>query len=257
MNVIIIKTIVKMNSTEFLKIINTYRKQAPFIESRIEFTRSQANNIPLEIFQKDLKYFYSELVKAKAGEQNIFRGKFEKLNIQDFNGFGYLENLQCILKITYKEFEEFEKIIDNLIPEQGTGTPAPKPVLRSFESTMSVKQLKKLFAKLKSSDIKFIHSETSFEQFAAILRAEATETIEPVKWLKYKPQLFYLLNGLIVKNNLVEPNSLYKTIEICFTDKQGNPFKNLKQSYNTFKNVTDNCRHSEILTEIIVQINLT
>ncbi len=122
----------------------------------------------------------------------------------------------------------------------------------SFDGKLTEPQLKKLLSELKSDENKFIHSETSFEQFTAIFEAKTIE--RPVKWIKNKPQLFYLLNCLIQREKVTMPESIYKTIQICFVDKDGNQLKNLKQSYNTFKNITESIRYSEKINNILSQV---
>lgn len=146
-------------------------------------------------------------------------------------------------------FENKQRLLET--KDKGTGT---KKEITSFDSTLTEPQLKILYNELKDGRIKFIHSETDFKQFTAIFENKPTNTIKPVKWLKYKPQLFCLLNYLIDKNKITEPESLYNLIENCFIDKHGKPFQNLKQSYNTFINITENIRYHDTINDILLNV---
>jgi|GEM_PF-2609958 len=161
-----------------------------------------------------------------------------------------------IKNIITPELEKFAREITNgkqqvTSASKSTGT---KKEITSFESTLTEPQLKILYDGLRDGKIKFIHSETDFKQFTAIFENKPTNTIKPVKWLKNKPQLFCLLNYLIDKNKITEPESLYNLIEKCFFDKHGKPFQNLKQSYNTFINVTENIRFHDTINDILLNV---
>jgi len=252
-------------------------------------TTKEAKEILLDGFkhsEETREYFYLKKAKESGCPDSVFfkalinaYNQVEKyLNLLDYSGIccfddgteGYqkinnitIQNGNLSWQLTHEELPELlptllslgKKIDEKASAKNSPGTQAPQQILKSFDSTMTDEQIKKLFSELQSNNIKFIHPETNLKQFTAIFKAEAKENIKPVKWLKYKPQLFYLLNGLIDKNLLTKPENLYKYIDVCFVDKTGEHFKYFKQSYNTLKNITDfNCRYSDVINELLTKV---
>ncbi len=210
-----------------------------FEQKKNQFINSRTQN-GLTTNESDIFDLRKEWLKNRI---NVYQEVVNDSELQQF--------LNYFLKI------EINKYIDYLNKElnKQNSTSAhnnTKTIIKSFESTLTDKQLIKLFTNLKRD--RFIHPETDYKQFEAIFRAEAIENIKPIIWLKFKPQLIYMFNELIPTNKVIQPESLYKTLEICFFDKKNKPFKNFKQSNNTQKNITNDIRHAETITAILQKL---
>lgn len=256
------------------------------IEVRVMFYANLQNNTSLEnleqVYQKRFTAYQiynskdrilestGEKVTAEGIINNIFNNTGDRVIIQEYDlvtekrfikyelkqldlyeNSGYLKERHFIEFDIYKAF--VEKKAELLNKQNSTSAPNnTKAIIKSFESTLTDKQLIKLFANLKRD--RFIHKETDIEQFISVFRAVAIENIKPIIWLKFKPQLIYMFNELIPTNKVIQPESLYKTLEICFFDKKNKPFKNFKQSNNTQKNITNDIRHAETITAILQKL---
>jgi hypothetical protein len=146
-----------------------------------------------------------------------------------------------------------------------------KPPVASFESTLTEPQLKTLFAELISNENKFIHPDTTPEQFIAVFRAEVIENINRVKWIdipdknkasinaKTLFELLYLLKekDLINKDdfdtNPHNKSNFYKKINLCFSDITGKDIKDIKSKCPTKaeKNTERKIKLAEILANSI------
>lgn len=140
--------------------------------------------------------------------------------------------------------------------------------LKSFESTLSDEQLKKLYGALINSNFidGSITSKNYLKNFKAIFNAEAIQNIKPVKWID-KPEkkqsiinlstlfeLLYLLkekylSGDNFDTNQHNRNNLYRKIENCFITSTGEKIKNIRNR-NTFK-ILGNTERKRILFSLV------
>ncbi|MEI8201616.1 MAG: hypothetical protein WCH34_01300 [Bacteroidota bacterium] len=112
--------------------------------------------------------------------------------------------------------------LNNVIYSNETGSYKNKQPVKSFETTLTEPQLKKLFDELIKGN--YINPETDLKQLKAIFNAEVIESRKKVKWIllsrkkqPHKTALRELLTLILGKR----PEQ--KIVDVCFTDNLGNP----------------------------------
>jgi len=106
-----------------------------------------------------------------------------------------------------------------------------KPLTTSFESTLSEPQLQKLLDELKSVENKFIHPETTIEQFTAIFKAKPINTIKQCDWIAEPVLLAYFIDALRELKIIRRHSKIWKVANVIFTNAD-----NLKQLIDGYKN---------------------
>ncbi len=212
---------IKGNHLSFneLRNIKLIKRSKAEIEKRYNNVNTNQNSF--------INYVISQIEKS-INEIDNLADKYNLYHDEILPSVWYIFELRQ-LNVILKEWIETELLIIQKSKDK------KEIINRTFESKLTPEQIKKLHIALKEKN--YIPSTTSLRAFRMIFTGEPIQNIkEPVKWLKNKPKLLYLLYKLIYKECLNPPQCLYKTIENCFINSDGNKIVNLKQSNNSVNN---------------------